>query len=119
MRVSEVNATLDRLASTAASGVRRLPEKDRHSAPRFSIDFRVLNEPPPVTPPDSVHLGRPAHSGIVRKIPGCPRLHVESGWVTSRRSGRAALVWLVYLCQKPRLAKILPFRQPSAAAQEN
>jgi len=113
MRVSEVTAALDRLASTAASGVRRLPEKDRHSAPRFSIDFRVLDEPPA-----GVHLGRLAHAGIVRTIPGCPRLHVESGWVRCERTGRERLVWLVYLRQKPRLAKTLPFRQPSAAAQE-
>jgi len=118
MRVSEVNAALDRLASCSDSGVRRLPEKDRHPAPRFSIDFRVLNEPPPVTPPAGVHLGRLAHAGIVRTIPGCPGLHVESGWVRCERTGREALVWRVYLRPQPRLAKILPFRQPSAAAQE-
>jgi len=114
MRVSEVTATLDRLASTAASGVRRLPEKDRHSAPRFSIDFRVLDEPPPVTPPAGVHLGRLAHAGIVRTIPGCPRLHVESGWVRCDRTGRERLVWRVYLRPCPRSERILPFRQPSA-----
>ena len=117
MRVSEVNAVLDRLASCSGSGVRRLPEKDRRT-PRFSIDFRVLDEPPPVTPPAGVHLGRPAHGGIVREIPGCPRLHCESGWIRSQRSGRERLVWLLYLRSQSRLAKVLPFRQPSAA-QEN
>ena len=50
----------------------------------------------------------PAHGGIVRAIPGCPRLHVESGWITSPR-GRERLVWLVYLRPRPRLAKILHF----------
>jgi len=97
MRVSEVTATLDRLASCSDSGVRRLPEKDRCPAPRFSIDFRVLDEPAPVTPPAGVHLGRPAHSGIVRTIPGSPGLHVESGWVRCDRTHREHLVWLVYL----------------------
>ena len=117
MRISEVNAALDRLASCSGSGVRRLPEKDRRK-PRFSIDFRVLREPPPVTPPAGVHLGRLAHGGIVRTIPGCPGLLVESGWIRCERTGREGLVWLVYLRPPLRLAKVLPFRQPSAA-QEN
>ena len=43
-----------------------------------------------------LELGRLAHGGIVRAIPGCPRLHVESGWITSPR-GRERLVWLLYL----------------------
>ena len=110
MRVSEVNAALDRLASCSGSGVRRLPEKDRRT-PRFSIDFRVLDEPPPVTPPAGVHLGRLAHGGIVRTIPGCPRLLVESGWIRPARTGRERLVWLVYLRPQPRSARILPFRR--------
>ena len=55
-----------------------------------------------------LELGRLAHGGIVRAIPGCPRLHVESGWITSPR-GRERLVWLVYLRPRPRLAKVLPF----------
>ncbi len=50
-----------------------------------------------------------AHGGIVRAIPGCPRLHVESGWIRSPRTGRERLVWLVYLRPRPRLAKVLPF----------
>ena len=109
MRVADVNAVLDRLASCSDSGVRRLPEKDRRT-PRFSIDFRVLDEPPPVTPPAGVHLGRLAHGGIVREIPGCPRLLVESGWIRPARTGREGLVWLVYLRPQPRSARILPFR---------
>ncbi|MHB1542226.1 MAG: hypothetical protein ACYCV6_18770 [Steroidobacteraceae bacterium] len=119
MRVAKINAVLDRLASCSGSGVRRLPKKDRR-APHFSIDFRVLDELPPVTAPAGVHLGRLAHGGIVRTIPGCPRLLVESGWIRCERTGREALVWRVYLRPKPRCAKVLPFRQPSAAAaQEN
>ena len=58
-----------------------------------------------------LHLGRPAHGGIMRAIPGQPKLHVESGWIRSRRSGRERLVWLVYLVPPPRSAKILPFPQ--------
>ena len=117
MRVADVNAVLDRLASSPASGVRRLPKKDRRT-PRFSIDFRKFVEPPP--PPPGVHLGRRAHGGIVRTIPGCPGLVVESGWIRCERTGRERLVWLVYLRSPPRLAaKILPFQHPSAAAQEN
>ena len=52
----------------------------------------------------------PAHGGIVRVIPGCPRLPVESGWIRSQRSGRERLVWLIHLIPPPRLAKILPFK---------
>ena len=55
-----------------------------------------------------LELGLPAHGGIVREVPGQPRLHVESGWITSPR-GRERLVWLVYLRPRPRLAKVLPF----------
>ncbi len=63
-----------------------------------------------------IPLGRPAHGGVRRAIPGCPGLHVESGWIRCERTGRERLVWLVYLRPQPRSAKILPFRQPSAAA---
>ena len=51
----------------------------------------------------------PAHGGIVRAIPGCPRLHCESGWIRSPRTGRERLVWLLYLRPPPRLAKVLHF----------
>ena len=63
-----------------------------------------------------IPLGRPAHGGVRRAIPGCPGLHVESGWIRCERTGRERLVRLVYLRPQPRSAKILPFRQPSAAA---
>ena len=63
-----------------------------------------------------IEFGRLAHGGIVRKIPGCPRLVVEAGWIRSARTGREGLVWLVYLRPQPRSARILPFRQPSPAA---
>ena len=44
-----------------------------------------------------LHLGLPRHGGIVRSIPGCPRLHIESGWIRSPRPGaRERLVWLMY-----------------------
>lgn len=56
-----------------------------------------------------VHLGRLAHGGIRCSIPGCPRLHVESGWIRSPR-GRDHLVWLVHLRAPRRSAKVLPFR---------
>jgi len=59
-----------------------------------------------------IPLGRPAHGEIVREIPGCPRLHVESGWVRCERTGREALVWLVYPRPPRRLAKLLPFSTP-------
>ena len=112
MRVADVNAVLDRLASCSDSGVRRLPKNDQRT-PRFSIDFRVLAEPPPVTPPAGVHLGRLAHGGIGREIPGCPRLVVESGWIRCERTGRERLVWLVYLIPPPRSVKILKFPKGS------
>lgn len=58
-----------------------------------------------------LHLGRPAHGGIVRAIPGCPRLHIESGWIRADRPGaREHLVWLVYLIPEPRSAKVVEFR---------
>ena len=112
MRVAKINAVLDRLASCSDSGVRRLPKNDQRT-PRFSIDFRVLAEPPPVTPPAGVHLGRLAHGGIVREIPGCPRLLVESGWIRPARTGREGLVWLVYLIPLMRSVKILKFPKGS------
>ena len=59
-----------------------------------------------------ISLGRPAHGGVRRAIPGCPGLHVESGWIRCNRTGRERLVWLVYLRSPPRLAKILPFATP-------
>lgn len=43
----------------------------------------------------------PPHGGIVRVIPGCPRLHIESGWLRSSRSGRERLVWLIHLIPRP------------------
>jgi hypothetical protein len=43
----------------------------------------------------------PPHGGIIRVLPGCPRLRVESGWIRSQRSGRERLVWLVYLIPRP------------------
>jgi hypothetical protein len=52
----------------------------------------------------------PAHGGIIRVLPGCPRLHCESGRLRSPRSRRDRLVWLVYLIPPPRLARILPFK---------
>jgi len=54
------------------------------------------------------------HSGIVRKIPGCPRLHVESGWIRCERTRREHLVWLIYL-RPPRRTQPLErrdFRRP-------
>ena len=57
-----------------------------------------------------VHLGHLAHGGIVRLIPGCPRLHIESGWIRpDRPGGKERLVWLVYLRPAPRSARILEF----------
>ncbi len=57
-----------------------------------------------------LRLGLPRHGGIVRTIPGCPRLHVESGWIGGPRAGaRERLVWLLYLVPEPRGARVLPF----------
>lgn len=60
-----------------------------------------------------ISLGRPAHGGVRRAIPGCPGLHVESGWIRCPAfTRRERLVWLVYLRPPRRLAKILPFATP-------
>lgn len=59
---------------------------------------------------EKFRLGRPMHSGIVRVIPGCPRLLVESSWIRSPRPGaRERLVWLMYLRPEARGAEILKF----------
>lgn len=56
-------------------------------------------------------LGPLRHGGIVREIPGAPRLLIESGWIRADRPGaREHLVWLVYLIPEPRSAKVLEFR---------
>lgn len=60
-----------------------------------------------------LRLGLPRHGGIVRSIPGCPKLRVESSWIRSPRPGsRERLVWLVYLRPSPRGARVLPFPNP-------
>ena len=57
-----------------------------------------------------IELGPLRHGEIERAIPGQPRLHVESGWIRSQRTGRERLVWLIYLRPPAqRTAKILKF----------
>lgn len=80
MRAREINDVLARLASWPRSGVRRV--RDATSGePRYTIDFRVCDEPPP-------RLGRPWRAGLARAVPGCPSLFVISEYVGRRR------VWL-------------------------
>ena len=76
---------------------------------------RIRHERPGARQEKAAHAreipaGRPMHSGIVRVIPGCPRLLVESSWIRSPRPGaRERLVWLMYPHPEARGAEILKF----------
>lgn len=106
MRSQEIAEVLARLARRPGSGVRRVPDS-ASGEPRYTIDFRVCDEPPPR--PERPAPRIPAHGGVERIIPGCPGLLIESGWIRSPR-GRDHLVWLIYLRAPRRSAKVLPFR---------
>ncbi len=96
---------LERLSQRPGSGV-RLADGVAAGERRFSINFRIFR-----ASDDCLELGPLWHGGMVRSIPGAPRLHVESTWIRADRPGaREHLVWLVYLRPEPRSAKVLEFR---------
>ena len=96
---------LERLSQCPGSGVRRAASAAEGER-KFSIDFRIFR-----APDDRPELGPLRHGGIVRTIPGCPRLLIESSWIRADRPGaREQLVWLVHLKPRPRSAKVLEFR---------
>ena len=104
--MNDVISMLERLSHRSGSGV-RLADSAAEGERKFSIDFRLFR-----APDDRSELGPLRHGGMVRSIPGCPRLHVESTWIRADRPGaRERLVWLVYLIPEPRSAKVLEFRQ--------
>lgn len=103
--MNDVISMLKLLSHHPGSGV-RLAGGAATGEHRFSIDFRLFR-----APDDCLVLGPLRHGGMVRSIPGCPRLHIESTWIRADRPGaRERLVWLVYLIPEPRSAKILDFR---------
>lgn len=106
MKTNDAISMLERLSRRPGSGV-RLADGAAEGERRFSIDFRIFR-----ASDNCLELGPLRHGGMVRSIPGAPRLHVESSWIRADRPGaRESLVWLVYLRPEPRSAKILEFRQ--------
>jgi hypothetical protein len=93
MRAREIYAVLDRLARRPRSGVRRVPAP-AIGEPRYSIDFRAFDSPPPPDVRCTV-LGHPWRAGLVRAVPGCPGLFGTSEYVGARPSAR--LCWVVRL----------------------
>ncbi len=92
MRTHEIVDVLDRLARRPGSGVRRAPDSTADK-PRYSIDFRAFDDPPPDV--RCTVLGRPWRAGLVRAVPGCPRLVATSEYIGHGPAAR--LCWVVRL----------------------